>query len=165
MYGLRLQLVTSPADVVNALSRLETALSDSYLDVWLKGGAVDYVKDRITRRFGAEGDDVVGAWPALKPATVAIRQSLGYPGPSPINHRTGDMEDFLIGDFGLVTGSGDMQLEFPSPSMSSSIKDKLTTAQQGSSNPNTVPRPVLGLNDLDAEFLTDDLGIFLARGL
>lgn len=160
-YGLKMDIVVDPSDLDRIGKALADALSDKSLESWLSTSARDYIKTRLADRFSSGGDDVVGIWAELKPETQAIRQALGYGPDRPINIRTGDMESFLMGSPGVITGSGDIDWDFPGPAISSDIEEKLQTAQYGSPNPHTVPRPVLGINAVDAEFLTDDLGLYL----
>lgn len=150
------------ADAV--LLRLENALSDSSMEAFLLRNTADYIHERTRARFAGEGDDVTGAWQPLLPATEHIRMNLGYPGAHPINVRTGDMESYLTGDSGAITGQ--TTWTFPAPgSATGELAEKIKTAQQGKAMPSTVPRPVIGMNNVDEAAITTDLEAYLRRGL
>ena len=162
---LKIDVEVDALDVKAKMQRLDIALSDQSLESFLRNNARDYIWARVESRFNQEGDDVTGPWQPLSQATVAMRRALGYPGPGPINFRTGDMFTFLEGAPGVTTGSGTVEWEFPGPGMSQDIFDKLQTAQKGKNNPRTVPRPVLGMNHVDSEFITGELADFIRGAL
>src|SRR3954453_12601525 len=68
------------------------------MEAWLAADIGPYLAKRAGERFAQEGDDVVGAWAPLKPATVAIRQFSNYPvsGEHPINRRSGELENWVV---------------------------------------------------------------------
>lgn len=110
------------------------------------------VRERAAQRFAGEGDDVSGKWAPLLPATQEIRSRGEWPvGPtSPINKRTGELEDYITkSDAQVVAHSLGATMTYPKPTTRKSISQKMKTAQQGRSIPRTVPRPVLGLNERD----------------
>lgn len=164
-YPLRLGVDVDVRQLAAFGDNLEAILSDTSLERFLHRNTADYLKARLDDRFAAGGDDVVGIWAQLQPSTQAIRAAAGYGASSPINIRTGQMQAYLEGAAGIISGSGDMDWTFPGTGMSSDIEDKLLTAQGGSMNPPTVARPVLGMNRIDLEYLTDEFGMFIMGGL
>jgi hypothetical protein len=74
------------------------------------------------------------------------------------------MESFLAADPGAITGQ--TTWTFPAPGAATGeLAEKIKTAQQGKASPSTVPRPVIGMNNVDEAFITTDLEAFLVRGL
>lgn len=112
-----------------------------------------YLAKRGKARFDSEGDDVTGPWAPLKPATILMRQQSGF-GSGPINRRTGELENWVIGDngFSYPTGFG-ASMRFPGKKPSGELKKKVETAQKGRKSPSTVARPVIGVNENDLLFL------------
>jgi hypothetical protein len=152
--------------VMEQLDSIELMISESSLENFLSNVAVPYLQDRVDQRFANEGDDVVGQWKDLAGATISIRQSLGYPGDHPINQRTGEMLDYLDTNQGEISAApGDIRVTYPGGSMSVEVQQKLMTAQFGRDTPKTPKRPVLGINQIDAVDLTDDLSRYLIGGL
>jgi hypothetical protein len=153
-------IIVDDRSAERVLRNLEAALSDSSIEGFLLRNTADYIHRRTRDRFTGEGDDVTGAWQPLQPATEAIRVSRGYPGPHPINVRTGDMESFLAADPGAITGQ--TTWTFPAPGAATGeLAEKIKTAQQGKASPSTV----IGMNNVDEAFITTDLEAFLVRGL
>lgn len=139
-------------DVTVALFRLQALLSPVGMSAFLGTTIGPYLAKRAKERFQSEGDDVTGAWTPLKPATIAIRESEGY-GAGPINRRTGELENWVVrgGWNAYPTGFG-ASMEFPKKKPSGELKAKVETAQKGRQFPNTVARPVLGVNEQDLIF-------------
>lgn len=145
--------------LASQLVKLRDRLSNPGLQEFLEQHADPYLKQRVQNRFSAEGDDAVGMWVPLDPATVVIRQGLGYGGAHPINVRTHDMVNYLLHsgpDVGSV--SDGMELTFPAKGAPSPIQDKIKTAQQGKPLPLTPPRPVVAISGTDDR----EIGILLA---
>jgi hypothetical protein len=160
----RMVVVVTDRTADRVLRNLELAMSDGSIETFLLGNTADYIHQRTRARFTGEGDDVTGPWQPLQPATEAIRIGQGYPGPHPINVRTGDMESFLTTDPGAITGQ--TTWTFPAPGAATGdLAEKIITAQQGRAAPATVPRPVIGLNNVDEAFIVMDLEEFLRRGM
>lgn len=116
-----------------------------------------WLRMRTANRFAQEGDDVVGKWHPLTKATEEIRRSKGYSPAHPINHRQGHMEHFLVNQRGDIkpTGLG-VSITYPRAGANGQM-EKIKTAQEGKSNPRTPPRPVLGVNENDAAYITSTL--------
>lgn len=142
------------------LKRLMLSLSVIGLSAYMEG-VDDFVKGRIRQRFAQEGDDVSGQWMPLKEATVAMRESAGYPGEHPINVRTGEMYNLLTSGPARVTATSAGATYTHPASMTALNRDKIMTAQAGSDSPPTLPRPVLGLNERDLAALLYMFGMHL----
>ena len=142
-------------DVERAVTKLELLLGSEGLAAFLGGTIGPYLRERTQQRFANEGDDVVGPWAPLQPATVAIREAsmFNIGGEHPINRRSGELEDWVTEGnyFPYPTGVG-ASMQYPSKKPSGELRDKLQTAQGGRAEPRTVPRPVLGLNEKDLLF-------------
>jgi len=139
-----------------AIRLLNLAVQPDHLAGWLSGTVVGILQARAHTRFDTEGDDAVGGpWEPLSPVTVKIRESIGFPGAHPINHRTGQLRNFVTGDQGVLTSSaGSVLLSWPREPGGRMLK-KLTTAQSG--NDRAPARPVLGVDFADAELIAQSL--------
>jgi len=138
------------------LAKLMLLLSPQGLTTFLGSTVGPYLARRAGERFENEGDDVVGKWAELKPATMAIRAEGPWAvGPDhPINRRTGELENWVVrgGWHAYPEGFG-AAMQYPASLPTGELYDKVKTAQSGRSEPNTVPRPVLGLNEADMLFV------------
>ena len=144
------QIVGDTTGVQAMLSHLERKLLPPNIGAFLLTNVNPFLQARASARFAGEGDDVVGAWAPLQPATQAIRAQRGYGADHPINRRTGALENYIANTPGSVSvnpvGS---TLTFPGTPASGELADKVSTAQVGRAVPHTVPRPVLGVNERD----------------
>jgi hypothetical protein len=52
----------------------------------------------------------------------------------------------------------------PGDTPTGELAEKVKTAQQGKDNPRTVPRPVLGMNEVDLAFVLEGLSFFIQDG-
>jgi hypothetical protein len=142
-------------DVLEALDNLIFLLSPIGAAAFLGVNIGPYLSRRAKERFESEGDDVTGPWAPLKPSTVAIRQNEGYGGTGPINHRTGELENWVVqsGWNAYPTGFG-ATMRYPKKEPQGQLRDKVTTAQTGRTKtaPSATKRPVLGLNEADLLF-------------
>lgn len=139
------------------MQRLEAAISATGIAFFLGKEVGPYLVERAKRRFRSEGDDVTGKWAPLMPATQAIREadtSITVGPDHPINHRTGELENWVTGTAFKVAGGN---LAFPGKAPSGELISKIKTAQQGKASPRTVARPVLGINQADMVFITSRL--------
>ncbi len=120
----------------------------------------DILEKRAANRFSNEGDDVSGAWAALKPYTVEKRGSA-----HPINVRTGAMKNHILQrEPDAMPNSLGGTLWFPKRGGAKKTQEKIKTAQQGSASPHpTVPRPVLGVNAQDMELILLAVSLHLAQ--
>lgn len=150
------------ADLATMMSRV----SPQGVHTFLADIAEPLLDDRLEHRFAAEGDDAVGQWLPLRPATQAIRASQGFGAAHPINIRTREMIDWMLSasvDVSIVGGDG--VLTFPARGAPPSVASKIETAQGGRANPRTPPRPVVGLSDTDSVLITRDLAGYMTQGL
>jgi hypothetical protein len=139
------------------LNSIDSALSPTGLASFLGLAVGPWVKERAADRFASEGDDVTGKWAPLQDTTIDIREKSGFEGAHPINKRTGELEEYITqGQVGITAAPGLAVMTYPkNPPATKSLKEKVSTAQRGRSNPSTVARPVLGLNERDlAQVLT-----------
>lgn len=138
------------------LERLERALSDTSLIIFLEGPASEYMRNEIVQRFAYEGDAASGDWLPLKEGTINIKRDLPDLAGSPedINVRTGEMFNALTGDYPVRGAGGYVQLDVPGDLNDNLLERKLMTAQRGSNdNPipgfgPTPPRPVLATSEM-----------------
>jgi hypothetical protein len=153
------------------LTRVETMLEPASIAGFLMSAVVPYLQKRGKMRFESEGDDVSGKWLPLTEGTQAIRSAAGYGAEHPINVRSGELKDYIIGSTGMPTvEAGGATLTYPgTPPGNTDLKNKLAVAQSGGPNTQagyrpTPARPVLGLNEADLASVTVMLAIFLYSG-
>jgi len=160
------EIVGNEQGVQAMLNKIDSALSVTGLAEFLYGAVGPWVKERAANRFVNEGDDVTGKWLPLAPATVEIRERSGFEGSHPINKRTGELEEYITqGQIGVTSSPGIASLKYPeNPPRTKSVREKMKTAQQGRSNPHTMPRPVLGLNEKDLTQVLTMLAFFVQKG-
>lgn len=144
------------------LTHLELAMAGPGLVAFLSSEIEPYLRERAKRRFESEGDDVVGKWAPLKAVTQEIRANMGYGPAHPINMRTGQLEQWVTGSSFAVVNEGEGAfLRFPNQKASGVLGQKIATAQQGRDKPATPPRPVLGLDEVEMEFIEEALSLYL----
>lgn len=148
-------IYVDPQDAVARMYRIGNRLSMLGLQSFMHGVVVPWLQMRAADRFANEGDDAVGQWTPLKQATMYLRMNQGFPAAHPINVRTGQMRNFILGAHGNVTAApGVASLNWPGPTgRVKSIDEKIRTAQMGKPNPATVARPVLGVSMTDTIFV------------
>jgi hypothetical protein len=147
---INIQIVGNAAGVQAMLTRLENKLLPPNIGAFLKGSVEPFLEMRAQQRFAGEGDDVSGPWAPLQPATQVIRASQGYGADHPINRRTGQLENYIANSGGAVSfNPAGATLTYPGAPASGELADKVQTAQVGRTNPSTVPRPVLDMNNND----------------
>ena len=136
------------------------------LEQFMQDDLAEYLRNRAQSRFANEGDDAVGAWAPLKPATETRRSAKGYSPAHPINVRSGDLKSYITGNNGTVTGGlADWLLTWPDAPPSGELDEKTRTAQMGKIFPSTVARPVIGLGQTDVRDIEDALEKFITEGL
>lgn len=152
-------------DLEGTLARLDTALSPAGLSVFLTGVVAPWIRERAENRFMNEGDDVVGKWAPLMPATQEIRGRGDWGvGPAhPINRRTGDLEEYITrSNTSVIAAADSALLIYPDTAPSKpGLKAKVETAQKGKSRPKTPARPVLGVNERDLVFVMQSLSTYI----
>lgn len=137
-----------------ALDNLIVLLSPAGAAAFLGSTVGPYLSERAQKRFANEGDDAVGMWAMLKPATVMIREKQGYGGEHPINRRTGELEEWVVnGGWDAYPSGFGASLRYPERAPAGELRSKVETAQRGRSEPATVPRPVLAVNETDLLFV------------
>lgn len=151
-------------DVMRLIDTLDRLL-DVEIGHWMRDDLQDYLVNRASGRFTSEGDDASGAWAPLKPSTEVTRARHGFSPAHPINVRTHDLQNFILGASGSVVGAGTWQFIWPGDPPSGDLVDKMQTAQTGSVNPSTVPRPVIALGAKDYNEILDSLTVFMMNGL
>ncbi len=126
-----------------------------YADPWFSGKAGAAFQD--------EKDPSGASWAPLKPYTVDLRESMGFPGEHPINHRTGQMERYIMsGARTFMVGAQQATMRFPGKG-SSLFNKKLKVAQQGAAYPRTVARPVIGMDERDLAIMLQSLSLWLVQ--
>lgn len=152
--------------VEKALAQLEQTLTFGMVK-FLGEEVALYIKQRAARRFQNEGDDVSGKWAPLLPVTQYIRstsEGLDVGPDHPINKRTGELEAWVTkSSFVVSEASGGAVLQYPSKKPQGELEEKVITAQQGKSYPDTVARPVLGVNQTDMLFVLTQLAFFIQK--
>lgn len=162
----RIDITVDAAQTQRIFTGLARNLLNQNIEDWLRDEIDPYIRGRIERRFANQGDDVVGAWLPLAPATERIRAAKGFPPSYPINERTHYMRDWLVGYEGDVTATAvDVTLTHPAQAAAPLTQQKIATAQGGKSYPQTPPRPVIGVNRVDNDFIHNALIQHLFRGL
>jgi hypothetical protein len=139
------------------LSFAMVAVSGPSLAGFLDDKAANWLHEEIGLRFAYEGDRKSGDWPRLQESTNQIREALGFPADTPINIRTGDLEEFVTTAHDVTQGPMSASMDLPGDVPDPVLAKKLRTAQQGASsgeNPfpgtgPTPPRPVLAVDETD----------------
>lgn len=154
--------VTVEGDVEEKLLQMRAMLMPSRLAQFLSEEGHAVMRRRIDNRFDTEGDDASGIWAALKYPTQQTRRALGLGDQHPINVRTGELKRWILTDEPdvIMVGSG-AQYTFPGGTpVDPKTAEKFSTAQQGSTNPATVPRPVLAMSQVDTDLMVAALGLW-----
>jgi hypothetical protein len=154
------------AGVEYLLNKVSVSLSPIGMAAFM-GGSVDaYLHNRARDRFQNEGDDAVGKWLPLAAATQEIRASQGYGPDHPINVRTHELENYIVGSPSEITVTPvGATLTLPGKEPAGRLQKKVRTAQAGTDIPLTPPRPVLGMNETDLIFVMDALSAHIALGV
>lgn len=160
------QIAVEKKSLEALLTRMDTALSPFAIASFLGGPVEEFLQYRAAKRFQYEGDDAVGDWAPLKPATQAIRSQEGYGADGPINRRTGALEDYIVGTPGVARPHGlGATLTYPGTPPKGETLTKLRTAQQGKPYPSTVARPVLGIGEDDLAEILTLLSIYVGKAM
>ena len=146
--------------VDHALDGLARVFTPEALSAFLGGPIGEYLAKQAENRFASEGDATVGKWAPLRPATVQIRIDTNFGGDHPINRRTGELEDWVVGSGwdAYPTGFG-ASLKFPAKEPTGVLRKKVEIAQVGGGEYNTVARPVLGLDENDVLYAISALSL------
>jgi hypothetical protein len=145
---------------------LQTVLSPVGFATFLQLHVGPYLQTRAETRFRDEGDDAVGQWAPLQPATVEIRDRMQVGGDHPINVRTGELEDWITGGNWKINQTAlGVTLVFPGAEpRDPGLRQKMETAQVGRATPPTVARPVLGMNEQDLAYVITTMAFWIGEG-
>jgi hypothetical protein len=163
-----IELTGDASYVTKMLLSLEAKLSPNGLTGFLGVTVFPYLLGRAKQRFQNEGDDVVGKWAPLAPATELIRTAQGFSPAHPINKRTGELENYItqgsISSSVLQNPMGAV-LTHPSAPPAGKLASKVRTAQRGDPKfARGVPaRPVLGMNESDLSFVMIELAFYVGK--
>lgn len=121
------------------------------------GPVVEMLHRQVAERFADEGDNASGKWAPLSPATLDIKERLGYGG-NPANVRTGRMREWLLNDGGDLDMMGDgMFFTYPGD-VPGGMADRFETAQFGSAETGAPPRPVIAADGDDLMSIMEIVG-------
>lgn len=159
-----MSLTVSEKQVESLLWALDTALNPFAIAGFLGAEVDPYIRTRARQRFRDEGDDVSGKWAPLAEATWTWRTGQGYQAQHPINKRSGELE-------GWVTESAHRMnvhtlgatLTMPGNRGGGELTTKVKTAQIGKPDPNTPPRPVIGMNEKDLSAVLSLLFLYIEK--
>lgn len=158
-----IEILGDSRQVDNMLTSIANAFDDQMIAYdFLRDHVDPMLRRRTADRFASEGDEMSGPWAPLADATVRIRGSA-----HPINVRTGAMRGHLVNTPPrIVTHSLGATMWSPGPSGSVEMDKKVKTAQIGGQTPegrNVPPRPVLGVDERDAELVLVEMAQYLAK--
>jgi phage gpG-like protein len=168
-----IEIIGDDRGVRALLERLDTAMSPLSVAAMMTGQVGPFLQERARRRFEGEGDDAVGRWSPLAPATQEIRANnaqWGVGPASPINVRTGQMRAYVTQSSfeDVAVHSLGATLYYPSRKSEGrggkALQEKMRTAQQGRANPRTPARPVLGMNEQDMQDILVIIGRHIQGG-
>lgn len=150
-------------EIGRLLAGLGYGTSSAGTAAFLATTVAPYLRGRAERRFENEGDDVVGKWQELSAATQEWRENGGFVPDHPINRRTGELEEYIVGaPVGVFMTPGGASLTYPKdPPTNRGLQRKMETAQKGRGYPRTPARPVIGMNEADLAFMTTGLTLYL----
>jgi hypothetical protein len=159
---IEFEIVGNQRGVQEMLNTIDSALSVIGMAAFLHGQVAPWVKARAKDRFASEGDDVSGPWAPLAETTIEIREGSGF-GAGPINIRTHELERYITqSNADVVSAPGAATLRYPGTvPPSKGLREKMRTAQKGRSQPKTVARPVLGLNERDLSVILTQLAFHI----
>lgn len=172
--GIDLTIMVQDHEAQRAIAALALATTPANYARFHYAFTSPYMRSKARDRFRTHGDAASGPWAPLRDATEEIRENAGFPGASPINVRTHELESFVTGKPGEVTITPiDAGFFFPNRPTSRAVKEKLQTAQmgkpggtplfggrQGMGAP-TPPRPVAAMDATDLIHTLAALEIFL----
>lgn len=171
--SLTYNVIVNSTDVEMMFARTMLACSEESFMAFLQGPAEQYFHEEIGLRFAYEGDRKSGNWPPLAEATNRIREALGFDPVTPINIRTGALEEFVTESSEFMGGPHFAQMDIPGQSDNSETARKLRVAQRGAAageNPwplagSTPPRPVLAFDEEDVAFLLESLETHIVNAI
>lgn len=123
-----------------------------------------HLMSRARDRFAGEGDYASGRWARLAESTVAHRIAQGYPGSNPINVRSGELKNFILGDQPKVLISPvASEMVTPGTTPAGDLLTKFEVAQKGSGK--TPARPVLATDGRDVAAILSTMAVYLKEAL
>lgn len=166
---LRVEATIEVDNVVQALRVVDRTVSGPSIEDFVRGPVHDHFIEEIEWRFESNGAGQ--PWERLHPATEDIRDQMGVGASGPINVRTNEMFETLITDADFMVTGNTVTMSLPGKNISQTAKEKIKTAQKGrkkgenpiSSFGPTEPRPVMELDEWDAEQLLVSLNGWLYR--
>jgi hypothetical protein len=171
MSGVTLNLDVDSAEVERMLDGVRLRMSRDRIPMFLDNVVANYLRQRVDERFRDEGDDVVGKWAQLRKATTQIRKSQGYGAAHPINRRGGALYRY-VRSYRVQQSNSTLTMPYNRGAGKLTNK-KLLVAQAGGFAPRistpgppspVVPRPVLGINERDADAITTKLQRWIMEG-
>lgn len=138
------------------LARLNMRLGTGYLSGSLLA-VHQYILNKHEGMFAGERDPFGNKWAPLAPSTVAFRTYMGYGGAHPINVRTGELRESIVGQPPDILGHSDgmVELAFPNRKMPhSKLYMKYRQASGGGRGP---ARRVIGLDEKDVAWILASL--------
>jgi hypothetical protein len=167
--------ISGPNRLLNALA---ITLGGSRLMYFHEAVTQEWLRRRASERFASEGDSAVGgSWQQLTDSRNDIREHAGFPREHPINHATGELEDFITKGANQMTyGALWSSFLMPGRTRKKSLVAKMEAAQRGrpagspmpdgwgGSKPSpsaTPPRPVIGMDEIDRIHLTTALSFWV----
>jgi len=149
------------ADVTQVTRRL----SGASLSEFMMREVSPFLRKRASIRFAVEGDHASGAWDPLGYMSQKNRILLGFGAEHPINVRTGDLRDWVLGNYGEITKvtEGSTELTWPGET-SGELDEKFTTAQVGKGTPPTQARPVAAADELDLAWILSGIQEWIGIG-
>lgn len=157
-------------DAIRMMDRVMETVGPVSLERWLRMAAHPHFTNEIVQRFAYQGDRVSGHWPDASEATEAMKENLEFDAEA-LNIRTGEMFDFLTSKAQFSVAGDQAMMSLPGRRPNPLMTRKIRTAQFGSNdNPidefgPTPPRPVLGFDEQDMEFLLRSLERWVVWGV
>ena len=160
-------------DISPAIEAVTAFLSPASMVGFLNDKVDPFITKEISDRFQNEGDSAVGRWAPLSPTTEQIRMDMGF-APFPINERSGELRRALEHDRNFRAMVDGASMDVPGAYEPESVRNKIKTAQQGSTNNPKFPgsitpaRPVLALRDDDMfrimEMIEHEMDLYVRFG-
>lgn len=148
-----------------ALSAVLQNISDASLAGFLSTAAATRFATHAEERFAQGGDGASGKWAPLAPATVEIRENLGFTpgtGMGEINVRTGSLRDWLTKpDVMTFPDALGVSMAWPGPEPDAQTAKKLAQAAGKKKGP---ARPVVAYDEADVAYLLSALSAWTLTG-
>ncbi|USH45015.1 hypothetical protein SEA_CAMERICO_18 [Gordonia phage Camerico] len=152
--GTGFEVDSSRVDAI--IMRLGTRLGTAYLSGSLLA-VHQYVLNKHEAMFAGEKDPYGSKWAPLAPSTVAFRQYMGYGGAHPINVRTGELRESIVGQPPDILGHSDGMVEMAFPSRRMPHTKLYLKYKQASGGGRGPARRVIGLDDGDIAWILASL--------